>query len=88
MTAADRGNVTTLLARQGDIPIPALTRTLRIEVARGPQSQDPDLARYQVDGISGATRTGAGVTNLLRFWLGPDGFGPYLARLRAEAGAS
>jgi Na+-transporting NADH:ubiquinone oxidoreductase subunit C len=62
--------------------------TLRIEVARGPQSQDPDLARYQVDGISGATRTGAGVTNLLRFWLGPDGFGPYLARLRAEAGAS
>jgi len=65
-----------------------LSGTLRIEVARGPRSQDPDLARYQVDGISGATRTGVGVTNLLRFWLGPDGFGPYLDRLRGEAGSS
>lgn len=41
---------------------------------------DPD-APYRVDGISGATRTGTGVTNLLRFWLGPNGFGPYLDRL-------
>ena len=55
---------------------------LRIEVARGARSDDADVARYQVDGISGATRTGVGVTNLLRFWLGPDGFGPYLDRLR------
>jgi len=61
---------------------------LRIEVARGTRSQDEELARYQVDGISGATRTGVGVTNLLRFWLGPDGFGPYLDRLREEEGSS
>ncbi len=39
---------------------------------------------HQVDGISGATRTSNGVTNLLRFWLGPDGYGPYLDRLRGE----
>ncbi len=41
-----------------------------------------DEAPYAVDGLSGATITSRGVTNLLRFWLGPDGFGPYLERLR------
>ncbi len=54
--------------------------TLRIEVVKG-AAADP----HQVDGISGATRTGTGMTNLLRFWLGPDGYGPYLDRLRREA---
>ena len=44
----------------------------------GPVADDP----YSVDGLSGATMTSRGVTNLLRFWLGPDGFGPYLTRLR------
>ena len=39
---------------------------------------------HQVDGISGATRTGDGITTLMRFWLGPDGYGPYLDRLRRE----
>lgn len=58
--------------------------TLRIEVARERATTDGEIARYQVDGISGATRTGVGVTNLLRFWLGPDGFGPYLSRLENE----
>jgi Na+-transporting NADH:ubiquinone oxidoreductase subunit C len=41
---------------------------------------------HEVDGITGATRTGSGVTNLLRFWLSSDGYGNYLARLRSEAG--
>lgn len=60
------------------------TGELRIEVARGRAAPDNANARYQVDGISGATRTGTGVTNLLHFWLGPDGFGPYLERLQSE----
>lgn len=50
--------------------------------AAGPPAEDP----YQVDGLSGATLTSRGVTNLLRFWLGKDGFGPYLASYRAQAG--
>jgi Na+-transporting NADH:ubiquinone oxidoreductase subunit C len=49
----------------------------------GPVSDAP----YEVDGLSGATITSRGVTNLLQFWLGPDGFGPYLTRLRDEGGA-
>jgi len=50
----------------------------RIEVIRGvvqAGSDNPD-ARYQIDGLSGATLTGRGVTNLIRYWTGPNGFGP------------
>lgn len=51
---------------------------IRIEVARGGATE-----LFQVDGISGATRTGNSVTNLLRFWLGDSGFGPFLAALKS-----
>ena len=56
-----------------------------IEVARaaaGPVAEDP----HRVDGLAGATMTSRGVTNLLRFWLAENGFGPYLDRLRAGSG--
>jgi Na+-transporting NADH:ubiquinone oxidoreductase subunit C len=49
----------------------------------GSIEEDP----YSVDGLSGATITSRGVTALLRFWLGDNGFGPYLATYRAQAGA-
>ena len=49
----------------------------------GSVADDP----HAVDGLSGATLTSRGVTNLVRFWLGPEGFGPYLTRLRAGQGA-
>jgi len=55
------------------------TGSIRIELVRG-QASTP----YEVDGISGATRTSTGVTNILRFWLGDKGFGPFLTRLRQE----
>lgn len=35
---------------------------------------------YSVDGLSGATLTSNGVTNLLQFWLGEQGFGSYIAK--------
>jgi len=38
----------------------------------------------EVDGISGATRSATGVSNLVRFWLGPNGFRPFLSRLKTE----
>jgi Na+-transporting NADH:ubiquinone oxidoreductase subunit C len=46
----------------------------------GPPSQDP----HRVDGLSGATITSRGVTNMIDFWMGSEGFGPYLAGLREE----
>ena len=59
---------------------------IKIAVAKGPAGP-ADADPYRVDGLSGATITSRGVTNMLQFWLGDEGFGPYLARLRAQAGA-
>ncbi len=53
---------------------------MRFRVARGPAS-----GVHEVDGITGATRTGRGVTNMVRFWLGPDGYGPFLDAIRRGA---
>jgi len=37
-----------------------------------------------VDGISGATLTSRGVSNMIQFWLGEQGYKPYLDMLREE----
>lgn len=57
----------------------------RIEVIRGTVTAGSANEVYEVDGISGATLTGRGVTNLVRYWTGPQAFGPYLAAIRNEA---
>jgi len=55
-----------------------------IKGSAGPPDQDP----YHVDGISGATLTCRGVTNMIHFWLGENGFGPFLKKLRESKQAS
>jgi Na+-transporting NADH:ubiquinone oxidoreductase subunit C len=55
---------------------------LRIGVAKGRVDPGSPEAAFQVDGISGATRTSQGVAELVRFWAGDQGFGPYLDRIR------
>lgn len=40
-------------------------------------------APWQVDGLAGATLTARGVTNLVQFWLGENGFEPFLNNLNA-----
>ena len=55
---------------------------VRIGVAAPDAGAETALSSYEVDGLTGATRTSAGVTGLLRFWLGDDGFAPYLARFQ------
>ncbi|MDG2471592.1 MAG: Na(+)-translocating NADH-quinone reductase subunit C [Pseudomonadales bacterium] len=37
---------------------------------------------YQVDGLSGATLTSTGVTNLLQFWLGQNGFQSFISNFK------
>lgn len=37
---------------------------------------------YEVDALSGATITSRGVTNMMQFWLGESGFGPFLQKVR------
>jgi Na+-transporting NADH:ubiquinone oxidoreductase subunit C len=50
---------------------------LRFHVARGPAGTE-----YEVDGITGATRTSNAVTRMIRFWVGPEGYGPFLDAVR------
>ncbi len=51
-------------------------------------SVDPSRpgAQHQVDGLAGATLTSNGVNNLVKYWLGSEGFAPYLAKLRSQRG--
>jgi len=53
---------------------------LAIEVTKGGQA-DAD-SPYEVDGLSGATITTRGVDNLVQFWLGDNGFKPFLDHLK------
>ena len=39
-----------------------------------------------VDGISGATLTSRGVSNMVQFWLGEQGYKPFLDQLRKQSG--
>ncbi len=49
---------------------------------------DPSRAgsEYQVDGLAGATLTSNGVSNLLRYWMGAQGFALYLEKIRSDRG--
>jgi Na+-transporting NADH:ubiquinone oxidoreductase subunit C len=52
-----------------------------LAVAKGPAPADSNT---MVDGLSGATITSNGVTNLVRYWTGPDGYQNYLNKLASE----
>ena len=53
-----------------------------IQVLKGSVSAGSDQEQWQVDGLSGATLTTKGVNNLVRYWLGDQGFKPLLDNLR------
>ncbi len=57
---------------------------LALEVVKGSVDAGMPGAENKVDGLSGATLTSKGVSNLVQFWLGDQGFGPYLEKLRKE----
>lgn len=53
-----------------------------LKVIKGNVDRSSPAAKNQVDGIAGATLTSNGVNYLLEFWLGEDGFGPFIQHLR------
>jgi len=55
-----------------------------IHIVKGNVDPASVNAAYQVDALAGATLTSNGVDHLLQFWLGDQGFGPYLAKLRSK----
>ena len=51
--------------------------TMRFSVARGHATSE-----FEVDGITGATRTSNAIQRMVRFWMGQDGYGPLLDAIR------
>ena len=60
--------------RQGDVVI---------NVLKGKVDMGREGADYQIDGLAGATLTTRGVDNLVRYWLGDEGFRPLINYLKA-----
>jgi len=54
----------------------------QIRVIKGAVAPGDPEAKFKIDGLAGATLTANGVTNLIHYWLGPEGFGPYLKKFR------
>ncbi len=52
-----------------------------LKVIKGAVNPNSADARYQIDGLSGATLTSKGVENMVAYWLGDQAFGPILADL-------
>lgn len=46
---------------------------IRFTVAKGTAASE-----YEVDGITGATRTSSAISRIVRFWAGPMGYGPLI----------
>ena len=43
-----------------------------------------EAALYEVDALSGATVTANAVTNLMHYWFGPHGYGPFIETVREQ----
>ena len=56
---------------------------LALSVIKGSVAPAGENAIYQVDGLSGATLTANGVTDMLHFWMGEYGFGKFIDNMRA-----
>ncbi|MEM9437111.1 MAG: Na(+)-translocating NADH-quinone reductase subunit C [Pseudomonadota bacterium] len=50
---------------------------ITVAKAAPPQGED-----YHIDALAGATLTSKGVDNLVKFWLGEEGYTPFLERLQ------
>jgi Na+-transporting NADH:ubiquinone oxidoreductase subunit C len=54
---------------------------VKLKVSKSPRGA------HDVDALTGATITSNAVSNMLAFWLGPDGYGPFLKKLAAAGSA-
>ncbi|MDJ0829273.1 MAG: Na(+)-translocating NADH-quinone reductase subunit C [Desulfobacterales bacterium] len=54
--------------------------SVQLHVVKGAADKN---SPHQIDGLSGATLTANGVTNIVKYWLGDDGFKKMLERLKA-----
>ncbi len=57
---------------------------VEFEVIKGEVDANAPGANHKIDGLSGATITARGVSNLVQYWVGPDGFGKFLEKQRSK----
>jgi Na+-transporting NADH:ubiquinone oxidoreductase subunit C len=62
-------------------------RGVAIRVIEGTSDPTSPEFPHRIDGLTGATTTTRGVDRLVRYWLGPHGYGPFLDWLRSREGA-
>lgn len=55
-----------------------------IQVLKGKVDRNGPDADHQIDGLSGSTLTTRGVDNLLKFWLGENGYSAFINKVRNE----
>ena len=55
----------------------------RLSLVKGVVVPGAEGSEYQVDALSGATLTSNGVSNLVQFWMGKQGFATYLTNLKS-----
>jgi Na+-transporting NADH:ubiquinone oxidoreductase subunit C len=53
-----------------------------IEVLKGQVDRSRPQADHQIDGLTGATITTRGVDQMVKFWLGENGYGEFLEKLK------
>lgn len=57
---------------------------VKIQVLKGTVDDTDPNKQFKVDGLSGSTLTTRGVDNLVRYWLGEDGYGHFIDYLKGE----
>ena len=55
-----------------------------LRVMKGAAPAGDPKAVHEIDALSGATLTSRGVDNLVHFWMGENGFAPYLQKFRTN----
>jgi len=58
---------------------------VKIQVLKGTVDETDPNKQFKVDGLSGSTLTTRGVDNLVRYWLGENGYGHFIDYLRGES---
>ena len=56
-----------------------------IDVIKGKVDPSSPDANHEIDGLSGSTLTTRGVDNLLKYWLGENGYGTFMEKVRKGA---
>ena len=62
-----------------------LWRKKEITVIKGKVDPSNKMSDYQVDGLSGATLTSRGVTNMLAFWFSESGYQEILNKINYDS---